>query len=253
MTLMVAVAYGCGGDAFEGADGGGSGKTSGTAGKSTGSGGKSSTQPGAGGDDGEPGSAGEDQGAGGDSGGSAGSGTGGKAPLGGQGGGTLGGAMMGGGVNGGTGGSGGVINPDGPLLLIDLLGMDTGNLTGFNAAGFRCKSLTVCGVAQTCVYHTGFLGSMQSQDPPYSDGDELDQPQAVKLRIAGGAKSDCTGAEFKTTKGELLKLTYNSAAGQQSLLVAVPDFSGTELVLYVRADGSTFYDAALMQLAASPP
>jgi hypothetical protein len=122
-------------------------------------------------------------------------------------------------------------------------------LKGFNDAGFRCKSLSVCGVTQTCTYFAGFLGSVQSQDEPYSDGDELNESQAIKIRIAAGAQSMCSGVDFSLVQGETLKLTHD---GQHTLLVYFPKFVGTELTLYVAANGSTYTDAALTQLAAGP-
>jgi hypothetical protein len=155
-------------------------------------------------------------------------------------------------VNAGTGGGGSGGNStgvDGPLKIADLEAIDAAKMTGFNGAGFRCKSLSVCGINQNCVYFTGFLGSVQSDDEPYSDGDELGDGQAVKIRIAGGAQSMCTGALFTTLPGQFVKLTHD---GGHSLQVYFPEFSGAELVLYVHANGNTYWDAALTQLAGKP-
>jgi hypothetical protein len=251
MVLIVAGIYGCGGGAFQGRDdsaAGASGKTS-AAGTSTTSGGRSTSESGGAGGDDEPGSAGDNGTQGGTAtGGGGSSALGGKPALGGAGGSSTAGVMNGGGVIGmggvSTGGGNG-----GPLRIADLEAIYAGNLNGFNAAGFRCKSLSVCGVAQGCIYYTGFLGSVQSKDDAYSDGDELNEPQAVKIRIAGGAQSMCSGVDFTITQGETLKLTYD---GQHALLVYFPKFTGTELTLYVAANGTTYTDAALTQPANMP-
>jgi hypothetical protein len=251
MALIVVGIYGCGGEAFQGREDdvvGTSGKTS-SAGTSATSGGRSASDAGAGGDD-EPGSAGETANEGGagaaTNGGS--SSSGGGPSLGGAGGGSTAGVSTGGSVPAMGGASTGGGN-GGPLRIADLEAIYAGNLTGFNSAGFRCKSLSVCGVNQGCIYYSGFLGSVQSKDDPYSDGDELNEAQAVKIRIAGGAQSMCSSVEVAITQGETLKLTHD---GQHSLLVYFPSFTGAELTLYVANDGSTYTDAALTKPAMAP-
>lgn len=259
VTLFIAALYGCSGAEFQGVeDSGTSGKTSGAGGK-TATGGRPTNGPGGAGSDGDPGSAGEEQGSdgGAETGGRGGSGTGGTLPPGGAG--SSGGSMNAGSSSGGNAGSshagmgGGGSGPTESLRIADLLGIDASGMTGFNAAGFRCKSLAVCGTAQNCVYFSEFLGTVQSQEMPYTDGAELSEPQAVKLRIAGGAQGMCAGTEFKMLSGESLELTYGVANGQKALLVSMPEFSGTELTLYVAVDGSTYHDAALTKRAAPPP
>jgi hypothetical protein len=258
-TLFIAALYGCSGAEFQGVeDSGTSGKTSGAGGKSA-TGGRPTSDLGGAGSDGDPGSAGEEQGSdgGAETGGTSGSSTGGTLPLGGAA--SVGGSMNAGSNSGGNAGSshagmggGGGSGPNEPLRIADLLGIDASGMTGFNAAGFRCKSLAVCGTAQNCIYFSEFLGTAQSQETSYTDGAELSEPQAVKLRIAGGAQGMCAGIEFKMSSGESLELTYGAAGGQKALLVSMPEFSGTELTLYVAADGSTYHDAALTKRA-SPP
>ena len=137
-----------------------------------------------------------------------------------------------------------------PLRIADLTAIDAMSLDGFNAAMFRCKSLAVCGLTQASLYYSGFLGSVQSDDEFYSDGDELADGQAVKIQIAGGAQSSCTGAAMSIDGGESIVLTFNN--GQQ-LIVYFPAFQGTELLLYVADDGSTYYDSEMTLLARSRP
>jgi hypothetical protein len=154
--------------------------------------------------------------------------------------------MAGGPSTGGMGTGGGGTISNHPLKIADLIGINALSLDGFNAVGLRCKSLTVCGVSQSCIYCSGFLGSIQSTEDTYSDGDELDQGEAVKIRIAQGAQSMCLSAPFAIDDGESITLAYNDG---QMLIVYFPLFQGVELELYVADDGSTYYDAELTQLA----
>jgi len=141
----------------------------------------------------------------------------------------------------------------GPLMatgLTDVEGIDASGLSQFgatqNAAFFRCKSLTVCGILQSCIYYSGYLGSVQSAEDHYTDGDELTVPQAVKIKVDGGAASQCStmDATFVDTDSLILRL-----GDDKQVRVTFPAFAGAELVLYVREDGATFFDVALTQRA----
>jgi hypothetical protein len=240
--VALAAAAACGGSEFKADDPGGAGSggamSSGGASKGGSSSGKGGSSSGSGG---SVGVSGADPG-------------GGAPPIGG-GSAVGGGPVVGGGPPmagappiGGTGG-GTTISTD-PLEIADLTMIDAMYLDGFHAAGFRCKSLSVCGVMQQCIYYSSFLGSVQSAEAAYSDGDLLADGQAVKIRIANGAKSDCTDTPVSIDDGESIILGFNN--GQQ-LWVYFPPYQGQELVLYVATDGSTYYDAEMTELARSRP
>lgn len=260
MGVVGAAANGCGGGAFESADAesdageaSSSGGSKGSGGSKTNSGGNSTTQPGGAGDDSGTDEGGADNGTGGSATPLGGKSSGGQPPLGGAAGNAMAGTSGSGGAGtGGAGTAGNSSGVDGPLKIADLEAIDAVKLTGVHATGFRCKSLTICGNSQTCAYYTGFLGSVQAQEEAYSDGDELDDPLAVKVRIGNGAQSDpnqCASSLFTLQPGQFAKLTHD---GGHTVQVYFPEFSGPELVLYIHANGSTYWDAALTQLAGSP-
>jgi hypothetical protein len=113
---------------------------------------------------------------------------------------------------------------------------------GFDATGFRCKSLTICQNASACIYYSAdMLGSLQSMEDTYTDGAEL-ASAAVKLVLQIGAASQCNNPPVTFTADDLLTLTFD---GGKKLAVYLPMFMGTSLTLYIANDGSTFTDAAL--------
>jgi hypothetical protein len=139
----------------------------------------------------------------------------------------------------------------GPLFTSDVQHMNASGLSLFANSGFRCKSLTVCGVQQACIYYFGYLGSVQSGDPPsgeprYNDGEVLDSPQALKIRVDGGAASQCTSAPVSFAEGDYIIVKLD---GERTVQIDLPAFQGQSLTLYVREDGATFYDAGLTQPA----
>jgi hypothetical protein len=133
-----------------------------------------------------------------------------------------------------------------PLAISDLLGISAMSLPGFNVVGFRCKSLVVCGVNQTCHYSAGRLGSLQSAEERFYDADVI-APGPVRLRVGPGAASQCGNPPFKILRGDFVELVYD---GGRRLRVALPAFGGRELSLYVALDGSTYWDRELTSLAA---
>jgi hypothetical protein len=135
--------------------------------------------------------------------------------------------------------------------MVDLLEMNADNLPGFSLLGYRCKSLTICAVSQGCVdYDTADnLGSLQSGEAAYYDGSALAEPESVKLRIGAGAQTQCGDPDVVLNAGENIDLTFES--GQAT--VYFPAFTGNELILFIAADGATYHDAALTQLAQPPP
>jgi len=166
------------------------------------------------------------------------------------------GGLTGQGGRGGTTGTGGAPTCQRgmcPALLIgDLESIDDSGAPGFDAAGFRCKSLTVCPNSSSCIYYaTDMLGSLQSMDDSYNDGAES-TPAPVKLMIAGGAQSACTNMSFTLTAMDTLTLLFD---GSKKLQVYLPAFMGTTqtLTLYIASDGSTYYDAALTMVARLRP
>jgi hypothetical protein len=180
-------------------------------------------------------------------------GAGGLAP-GGRGGsaGTGGGNAGTGGGNAGTGGGAATCQRGMcPALAIgDLEAIDDSKAPGFDAPGFRCKSLTICQNASSCIYFSAdMLGSLQSADDVYNDGAEL-APGAVKLVIGGGAASQCNDPVIAFTADEFLTLTFD---GGKKAPVYLPAFMGRSLTLYIASDGSTFTDAALTMPARLRP
>ncbi|HEY7374075.1 MAG TPA: hypothetical protein VIF57_18080 [Polyangia bacterium] len=248
----------------------------GGAGGESGRGGARGGAGGAGGGAGSAGHAGSDGARGGAGGtaiaGSAGAGGRGGASVGGQGGNVTpagsGGAAAGGrggivatGGRGGAAGSGGGNPGTGggpscqpgtcpPLAIGDLQAIDDSGAPGFDAAGFRCKSLTVCQNASACFYYSqDILGSLQSAEDTYTDGVE-GAAAAVKLVFAGGAASQCADPAFSLTASDSITLQFD---GGKKLAVYLPAFTGTSLTLYLASDGSTFRDAALTMAARLHP
>jgi hypothetical protein len=142
--------------------------------------------------------------------------------------------------------------------MSDLEGLDaTGLGTGFfnpnwPNGGFRCKTLTVCGTQQACIYFSQRSGSLQSGEASYYDGDTVhNPPRPVKLYLGMGAASQCGELNFGITAGQSFVMTYD---GGRVLRVYVPAITTTQATLWVGSDGSTYFDANLTQLAqASPP
>jgi hypothetical protein len=169
-------------------------------------------------------------------------GTGGTGGTGGVGG--LGGvAGLGGTVS--IGGTGGGASGPTPLKIQDLQGINTTALPGFDAAGFRAKALNVCGTSQmTCTY-TANLGYVFSQEPTYYDGSGTTLVP-VKIVIGVGAASQCGDPNIQIASGQYITITYD---GGKMLAIPFPAFCGKSLTLYVAANGATFYDPALTQLA----
>jgi len=183
---------------------------------------------------------------GGGTGGVATGGRGGSTGAGGTGGGATGGR---GGGNAGTGG--GVSNcPAGgcpPLMISDLTGIDVSGAPGFDATGFRCKSLTICPNSSSCIYYaTDMFGSLQSMEATYTDGAEVQTPAPTKLRLDTGAASQCGNPSVTFTASDTIIIQFD---GGKKLTVLLPAFMGTSLTLYIATDGSTYYDAALTQPA----
>jgi hypothetical protein len=139
--------------------------------------------------------------------------------------------------------------PCGPLRIGDLVNINASAMPGFSvSSGFRCKSLSVCGVAQSCYYGLPAqnLGSLQSMEMMYYDGSSFIDAVAVKINIAVGAASQCMDPPITLQAGESIVLSFGN---NQTRAVYFPAFNGKSLLLYVREDGSTFYDAALTMLA----
>jgi hypothetical protein len=237
-----------GGIAGTGVSAGGRGGT-GTAGTSGGNAGTVGSTGGRGG----TGTAGTSGGNAGTFGGNAGT-SGGNAGTFGRGGTTgLAGSMATGG-RGGAAGTGGVACPRGacPALMIsDLEAIDDSTAPGFDAPGFRCKSLTICPNSSGCIYFSAdIFGSLQSAEDSYTDGVELTPPAPVKLSINTGAASQCGNPPITFAPTEYLTLTFD---GGKKLAVYLPMFMGVSLTLYIASDGSTFYDAALQMPARLRP
>jgi hypothetical protein len=246
-------ASGAGGAVISGAGGsdrvGGRGGTSaGAAGTGSGAAGTGSGTAGTG-----SGAAGTGGTASGGRGGGAGTAAGGRGgTLGGGGtvgtGGTLG---TGGAAAGGRGGATACPAAGCPALAIaDLTGISTAAAAGFDAPGFRCKSLTVCGLASGCVYFSNdMLGSKQSGEDTFQDGAEASTPMPVKINIDAGAASQCNNPPVTLKATDYVMLTFD---GGRQLAVYLPAFTGASLILYPASDGSTYYDAARTMPAGKP-
>jgi hypothetical protein len=163
-------------------------------------------------------------------------------------------------ATGGRGGSGGNPGTGGgascapgtcpPLAIGDLQAIDDSGAPGFDATGFRCKSLTVCQNTSACLYYAqDMLGSLQSAEDTYTDGVEV-AAAPVKLVFAAGAASQCADPSFSLTASDSITLQFD---GGKKLSVYLPAFMGTSLTLYVASDGSTFRDAALTMAARLHP
>jgi len=262
-VLSLAALGGCGSVTPAGGTGGAGGES-----------GRGGGVGGAGGGAGSAGGAGSDGARGGAAGtataGSAGAGGRGGAAVGGQGGDVTtagsGGVAAGGhgGIvaAGGRGGAAGSGNPGTgggpscqpgtcpPLAIGDLQAIDDSGAPGFDATGFRCKSLTVCQNASACLYYSqDMLGSLQSAEDTYTDGVEV-PAAAVKLVFAAGAASQCADVPLSLTASDSITLQFD---GGKKLAVYLPAFTGTSLTLYVASDGSTFRDAALTMAARLHP
>ena len=137
-----------------------------------------------------------------------------------------------------------------PLSIRRSTGMDVSTAPGFDATGFRCKALSVCGTGASCVDDaTDTLGEVQSAEAAYQDGAEL-APAPVKLRLDGGAASQCGNPPVTFKAGDYVTLVFDSSP---KLAVYLPAFLGISLTLYIASDGSTFYDAGLTMPAALAP
>ena len=172
-------------------------------------------------------------------------------------GGTGGGATAGRGGSTGAGGTGGVANGGRgggnagtgggvsscpasgcpPLMISDLQAIDAGSAPGFDATGFRCKSLTICPNSSACIYYsTDMFGSLQSMDSVYNDGAEVAQPAPTKLRLDVGAASQCGTPTVTFTANDTITIEFD---GGKKLVVLLPAFMGTSLTLYIATDGLT--------------
>ncbi|HXU06826.1 MAG TPA: hypothetical protein VN903_37995 [Polyangia bacterium] len=173
------------------------------------------------------------------------------------------GGLLGQAGNGGRGGTTGSAGTGGapttcargmcPALMIsDLQAIDDSKAPGFDAPGFRCKSLTICPPNGSCIYYStmSMFGSLQSAEDTYSDGAAFATPAAVKVYIDGGAASQCNNPSITFTGDESLTLTFD---GGKKVPVYLPAFMGTTLTLYVASDGSTYRDAALTMVARLRP
>jgi hypothetical protein len=140
-----------------------------------------------------------------------------------------------------------------PLMMRDLEAINVTGAPGFDAAGFRCKTLTVCGAEMSCIYYDvpNMFGNVQSQEPKFYDGSvSAVAVVATKLRLGGGAKSECGNPPVTLNDGDIVRLTFD---GGKTACVFLPAFTGTELTLYIAADGSTFYDRAFTMHAKKRP
>jgi hypothetical protein len=232
------------GGSDDGARGGaaGGGRGGGSAGSGGGSAGAGGGTAGAGGAISVGGRGGGGAGAGGGN-----AGAGGAVSLGGRG----GGAGTGGNV--GTGGAAGCARGSCPALtILDLQGIDDSKAPGFDAPGFRCKSLSICQPGSACIYYstTTIFGALQSAEDTYSDGIAVAMPKAVMMSIDTGAASQCGNPSITFTADEYLTLTFD---GGQKVPVYLPAFTGTSLTLYIATDGSTYRDAALTMPARLRP
>jgi hypothetical protein len=66
------------------------------------------------------------------------------------------------------------------------------------------------------------------------------------LQIMVGAASQCLDPAITIAKGEFITVKL---ANGTSVMIVFPAFTGTQLLLYVREDGATFYDDSLLQRA----
>jgi hypothetical protein len=139
-----------------------------------------------------------------------------------------------------------------PLVATQVTNIDPANLPGFNLGSsfFRCKSLVVCGVSQSCHYSaqvgSGNLGSVQSSEDTFYPGVVLSDGQAVKIQIMTGAASQCGDPPITIAAGDSIAVTL---ATGRTVVITFPSFTGVQLLLYVREDGATFYDDSLLQRA----
>jgi hypothetical protein len=134
------------------------------------------------------------------------------------------------------------------LVMSDLKELNLQGWLGFEV-GFRCKALVICGVNQTCHYSVGRLGSRQSSEATYYDGETLSPASAVRLGLSTGAASQCGNPPVKMLPGDFIELVYDS---NRRLRVALPRFAGYEVSLYLAQDGSTYWDRELSRVAARP-
>ena len=92
--------------------------------------------------------------------------------------------------------------------------IDNSKAPGFDAPGFRCKSLTVCPPSGACIYYaTTMFGSLQSAEDTYTDGAKLTAPMAVRVVIDGGAASQCGNPIVTFGADEYLTLTFDGGEG----------------------------------------
>jgi hypothetical protein len=136
----------------------------------------------------------------------------------------------------------------GPLKAADVTNLDSSGLPGFNI-GHRCKTVTLCTLAQNCIYYGENLGVLQSSEATFYDGLELTSPEQVRVRIDLGAASQCMDPVITLSAGEKLLVAHDG----QTHTIYFPAVSTRQLTLFVREDGATFFDAALMSPAQLPP
>ncbi|HKQ70938.1 MAG TPA: hypothetical protein VJT73_16445 [Polyangiaceae bacterium] len=138
----------------------------------------------------------------------------------------------------------------GPLALSNVDAIDVTSFAAFTL-GFRCKTLTVCGVSQGCNYFAvdSMLGSRQSGEAIYYDGRTLNAPEPVQIKLDVGAASQCMNPNVTIQAGE----SFVISVGPSSKRVYLPAFSGHAFVFYVREDGATFEDKGLTKRLQGPP
>lgn len=139
----------------------------------------------------------------------------------------------------------------GALRISDLTSLVATGAPGFANAGFRCKSLSVCAATGQCFYSGGAatFGSVQSGEDTFSDGVTTSPASAARFLLDLGAASQCGDPAITFVAGEKIRVVHDGA----SVDVYLPAFTGKRLELFIAADGSTYYDAALTQTAKLKP
>jgi len=138
--------------------------------------------------------------------------------------------------------------PPEPLLISDLESMDIDAVPGL-AVGFRCKAYVVCVPGQNCVYFGENLGYYASGER-YYDGLVAEPAAPARFRMGVGAAGQCNNPPVAIEAGQWIRLTHD---GEQITDVYLPAFEGPQLTLYIAADGATYRDPGLTDLAQPAP
>lgn len=139
-----------------------------------------------------------------------------------------------------------------PLLVEGEIAIDVSDAPGFAEQEAGCLRLIVCHADQnSCEANTDPFAILQSG----MISTEGQVPELAPIRIAfRSGNPSCAEPVLVLDPYQRVNIAYLEAdQTPKTLKVYLPCFEGLELDLWVAADGSSYYDAQLQDLAASKP